>query len=79
MKHPDVRMAWREKLVICSVYDITKFWRGDHSNIQSIPVMQTDMKQLAGLELTHYFPVPLNEGCCPSGYSLLWRTQRHRD
>ena len=112
MKRPDVRMAWREKLVICimiasfcglilfyiiafgmllcpgqdkvwdeaelsghdtdgsfwvalhgSVYDITKFWRGDHSNIQSAPVTQTDMKQLAGLELTHYFPVPLNEGC----------------
>lgn len=45
------------------VYDITKFWRGDHSSVSSAPVTQTDMLQLAGYELTRFFPVPLVTGC----------------
>ena len=45
------------------VYDITPFWRGDHSNVAAVPVTNTDMLTLAGLELTHYFPVPLYTGC----------------
>jgi chitin synthase len=45
------------------VYDITPFSRGDHSDVAAVPVTQTDMLQLAGSELTHYFPVPLVTGC----------------
>ena len=45
------------------VYDLTDFVGGDHSNVQSAPVTTTDMLQLGGQELTHYFPVPLITGC----------------
>lgn len=45
------------------VYDISKFWRGQHSDIPAEPVTSTDMQQLAGLDLSNYFPVPLNVGC----------------
>ncbi|PWN35402.1 uncharacterized protein FA14DRAFT_189370 [Meira miltonrushii] len=111
MKRPDVQMAWREKVTICSliflacalilfntiavghlvcpnmnkawnadqlsgfnrpdayyvavrgtVYDLTKFWRLQHSDSssQSSPDI---MMQLGGLDLTPYFPIPLTIGC----------------
>lgn len=45
------------------VYDITPFAQGDHSSVTQAPVTKTDMQQLAGQELTEYFPVPLVTGC----------------
>lgn len=45
------------------VYDITPFAQGDHSSVTQAPVTKTDMQQLAGQDLTHYFPVPLVTGC----------------
>lgn len=45
------------------VYDITPFAQGDHSSVTQAPVTSTDMLQLAGQELTEYFPVPLVTGC----------------
>ena len=40
------------------VYDITKFWRGDHSSVSSAPVTQTDMLQLAGVRIDTVLPRP---------------------
>ena len=111
MKRPDVRMAWREKLVLVlfifllnatvvfyivefgrllcpnfdkawndkevgyhqgegdfwvsvhgKVYDITKFARVPHGDIQPI-ADKTAMQPFAGLNLDEYFPVPLSIGC----------------
>lgn len=44
------------------VYDITKFWRLQHSD-SSVQVTSDAMKQMAGLDLSAYFPVPLSVGC----------------
>lgn len=112
MKRPDVRMAWREKVVlvllillfnaiVCfyimafgdllcpnkdkawntkevswhttddnffvsihgRVYDISKFWRQQHSDIKGEDVTSSIMKELAGLNLDAYFPPPLSEYC----------------
>ncbi|KAJ2907331.1 putative chitin synthase protein [Zalerion maritima] len=112
MRRPDVRMAWREKFVLCfiillfnaiivfwiiwfgkllcpnfdkawaadellahtadndfwvavhgKVYDITKFWRLDHSDSSAISVTEDAMEPLAGLDLSDYFPIPLTLGC----------------
>ncbi|WFD26289.1 chitin synthase [Malassezia nana] len=46
-----------------NVYDITKFYKLDHSDIPSMPVTQDVMMQLAGQDLTPYFPVPLSVAC----------------
>ncbi len=111
MKRPDVRMAWREKLVLfmfilflnalivfyiiqfgrllCpnfdrawnqkevgyhqgdsdfwvsihgKVYDITKFWRLQHSDT-NIKVTATNMQPFAGLNLDAYFMPPLTIAC----------------
>lgn len=111
MKRPDVQMAWREKVTICSliflscafilfyilvfgriicpdanrawntgqlgehaaptsyyvavrgkVYDLTKFWRLQHSDSASQSTNDV-MLQLAGQDLTPYFPIPLTVGC----------------
>ncbi|CAN6648352.1 hypothetical protein TRVA0_023S00496 [Trichomonascus vanleenenianus] len=111
MKRSDVRMAWREKLVICfiitlinaaiifymiflgkficpdydkvwslkqvgthmgendfyvaihgSVYDITKFYRQQHSDI-AIKTTSATMLEFAGQDLTGYFPPPLYIAC----------------
>ncbi|QPH04454.1 hypothetical protein C2857_001464 [Epichloe festucae Fl1] len=111
MRRPDVRMAWREKLVLVfliflinamvvfwiiwfgrllcpnfdkawnreevkthqgqddfwvsihgKVYDITKFWRQQHSDTD-VKTTADVMQPLAGLDLTAYFPPPLNEAC----------------
>lgn len=113
MKRPDVRMAWREKLVlvllillfnglVCfyiiafgdllcpnkdkvwntkevswhaqdnnffvsihgRVYDITKFWRLQHSD-GIIETTSSNMKPFAGLNLDAYFPPPLSIYCSP--------------
>ena len=45
------------------VYDLTKFYKLDHSDIPSRPVTNDVMMELAGKDLTPYFPVPLNLGC----------------
>ncbi|EPE09998.1 chitin synthase 6 [Ophiostoma piceae UAMH 11346] len=112
MKRPDVRMAWREKLVLCmiiallngivvfwivafghilcpnydkawtetqlsthqgdadffvaihgKVYDISKFWRIQHSDITGEDVSSSVMQPLAGLVLDPYFAPPLTLSC----------------
>ncbi|KAF9504549.1 hypothetical protein BS47DRAFT_1368715 [Hydnum rufescens UP504] len=50
-------------VVAREVYNITPFWGGNHSNIAAVPVTQTNMLELAGMELAQYFPVPLIAGC----------------
>ncbi|WFD36645.1 chitin synthase [Malassezia cuniculi] len=45
------------------VYDLTKFYRLSHSDISTMPTDSSTMMQLAGLDLTPYFPVPLTVGC----------------
>ncbi|WFD32263.1 chitin synthase [Malassezia sp. CBS 17886] len=45
------------------VYDITKFYRLDHSDIPAVPASSDAMEQLAGKDLTPYFPVPLAAAC----------------
>ncbi|CAK7198179.1 hypothetical protein SEUCBS139899_000837 [Sporothrix eucalyptigena] len=112
MKRPDVRMAWREKLVLCmliallngiivfwivafgrllcpnydkawtstelsshqgasdfwvaihgKVYDISKFWKIQHSDIVGRDVTSANMEPLAGLVLDPYFAPPLVLSC----------------
>lgn len=112
MKRPDVRMAWREKVVLCMiifffnavvifyiiefgrllcpsydkvwdtqevgyhvgdsdfwvsvrgrVYDISKFWRIQHSSISGVTVTASSMDSLRGLNLDSLFPIPLYAGC----------------
>ena len=111
MKRPDVRMAWREKVVLMllifllnaviifyiiefgrilcpnfdkawnekevsyhqgdgdfwvsvrgKVYDITKFAKQPHGDVQPI-ADKAAMAPLAGKNLDEYFPIPLNIGC----------------
>ncbi|KAI7937949.1 hypothetical protein MJO28_014869 [Puccinia striiformis f. sp. tritici] len=38
------------------VFDLAKFWRGQHSDITGQPVTNLDMLSLAGQDLTNYFP-----------------------
>ena len=45
------------------VYDITKFYKMDHSDLSAMPVTTDVMMKLAGQDLTPYFPVPLSVGC----------------
>lgn len=45
------------------VFDLTKFWKGQHSDITAQPVTNSDMLSLAGQDLTNYFPVPLTLAC----------------
>lgn len=112
MKRPDVRMAWREKVVlvllillfngiVCfyiiafgnvlcpnkysvwnskevswhqgdnnffvsihgRVYDISKFWRLQHSDLPGYPTNAANMKPFAGQNLDAYFPPPLTRYC----------------
>ncbi|QRW02326.1 chitin synthase [Ceratobasidium sp. AG-Ba] len=46
-----------------NVYDMTKFWKGSHSDISSAPSSQDVMMELWGQDLTEYFPIPLTLGC----------------
>jgi len=45
------------------VFDLGKFWKGQHSDITAQPVTNSDMLSLAGQDLTNYFPVPLKLAC----------------
>ncbi|OAV96111.1 hypothetical protein PTTG_02136 [Puccinia triticina 1-1 BBBD Race 1] len=45
------------------VFDLGKFWKGQHSDITAQPVTNSDMLSLAGQDLTNYFPVPLRLAC----------------
>ena len=112
MKRPDVRMAWREKLVLVllilllngvvvfyiivfgtllcpnfdkawnvqelsyhqgdtdfyvavrgKVYDISKFWQLDHSEVNALPVTKDLMQPFAGKVLDPLFPPPLSTAC----------------
>jgi chitin synthase len=46
-----------------SVYDVSNFVQGDHSDINSEPSNSVDiLDALAGQDLTYYFPVPLTLG-----------------
>ena len=73
---PDFNKAWTEGqlgehstsksfyvAVQGSVYDITKFYKMDHSDLPATPVTEDVMMELAGQDLTPYFPVPLAAGC----------------
>ncbi|KAG8855852.1 hypothetical protein FRB96_006674 [Tulasnella sp. 330] len=44
------------------VYDITKFWRGNHGTSTWVSDSAT-MQELAGLDLTNYFPIPFTVSC----------------
>ncbi|TVY73545.1 Chitin synthase, partial [Lachnellula suecica] len=112
MKRPDVRLAWREKLVLVwiifffnafmifwivefgkllcpnadkawnadelsgytssnafyvgfhgRVYDISKFWKQDHSDVTGLITDTTTMQPFGGLILDEYFPPPLWIAC----------------
>jgi chitin synthase len=46
------------------VYDVSNFVHGDHSDIANQPSNGLDtLDQLAGTDMTYYFPVPLTLGC----------------
>ncbi|CDU26230.1 chitin synthase 6 [Sporisorium scitamineum] len=73
---PDYDKAWNESqlsqhagqddyyaAVRGTVYDFTKFYKGDHSDIPNLQTSSNLMLQLAGQDLTEYFPVPLTVGC----------------
>ncbi|KZS98103.1 glycosyltransferase family 2 protein [Sistotremastrum niveocremeum HHB9708] len=45
------------------VYDLSNFWKGQHSDIPAQPVSQGSMIQFAGQDLTDYFPPPLTLAC----------------
>lgn len=45
------------------VYDLTTFYRGQHSDTAAYPVTTAMMLELAGQDLTNYFPVPLVIAC----------------
>lgn len=111
MKRPDVRMAWREKVVLCfmiflanalivfwiiffgkllcpksdkvwsaselsghtasndywvgvngKVYDLTDFWRQQHSDTD-IKTTSANMMEVAGQVMDDYFPQPLHRAC----------------
>ncbi|KAI9696260.1 MAG: hypothetical protein M1836_005813 [Candelina mexicana] len=112
MKRPDVRMAWREKIVLMllifllnasiifyiielgrllcpnndkawdqtevsthqgdddfwvsihgHVYDISKFWRQQHSKGNFPDTTSSNMQPFAGMNLDQYFVIPLEVGC----------------
>lgn len=45
------------------VYDFTKFYKGDHSDIALMPTTSPVMMQFAGEDLTKYFPKPIYLAC----------------
>ncbi|KAM0787039.1 hypothetical protein ACM66B_006305 [Microbotryomycetes sp. NB124-2] len=45
------------------VFDLTKFYRKQHSDILQMEVTSSDMLELAGQDLTDYFPIPLTAAC----------------
>ncbi|GAM84663.1 hypothetical protein ANO11243_026620 [Dothideomycetidae sp. 11243] len=112
MKRPDVRMAWREKLVLImiivffnalivfyiiefgrllcpnydkawntkevsehtgtddwyvshmgAVYDLSKFWRTQHSDVSNVQTTSDLMTPFAGTDVTEYIMPPLVDAC----------------
>lgn len=112
MRRPDVRMAWREKLVLVfiiflinaiiifwivafgrllcpnfdkawnvrelathqgekdfwvgihgKVYDISDWWRQQHSDVDALKTTSEFMLPLAGMNMNEYFPKPLDIAC----------------
>ena len=49
-----------------TAYDITSFWKGDHGTTQA-PVTQDVMIELAGQDLSAYFPPPIGVACAGLG------------
>ena len=47
-------------------YDITSFWKGDHGTTQA-PVTQDVTKDLAGKDISVYFPPPIGVACAGLG------------
>ena len=45
------------------VYDFTKFYKGQHSDIAAYPTTSQVMLEFAGQDLTDYFPPPMNLAC----------------
>ncbi|GAA5850842.1 hypothetical protein JCM8547_009103 [Rhodosporidiobolus lusitaniae] len=73
---PNMNKAWNEKelsyhsgasdyyvAVRGNVYDLTKFYKIQHSDITGETVSSESMLELGGLDLTHYFPIPLTLAC----------------
>ncbi|PWN53759.1 hypothetical protein IE53DRAFT_108130 [Violaceomyces palustris] len=73
---PDLDKAWNESQLSThageddyysairgKVYDFTKFYKNQHSDITNLQVTSDIMLELAGQDLTQYFPVPLSVGC----------------
>ncbi|GAA6030105.1 hypothetical protein JCM8097_009260 [Rhodosporidiobolus ruineniae] len=73
---PNYDKAWNEKElgyhsgasdywvgVRGNVYDLTKFYKIQHSDITGETVSSSDMLELGGLDLTNYFPIPLTQAC----------------
>ncbi|GAA5844952.1 hypothetical protein JCM9279_000054 [Rhodotorula babjevae] len=46
-----------------NVYDLTKFYKIQHSDIDGQDVTSEDMLTLGGLDITNYFPIPLTQAC----------------
>lgn len=127
MKRPDVRMAWREKLVLVflilltnvfvifyivefgnllcpnknkvwdptevkwhappskefwvsirgTIYDISSFWKENHSDQPGNPSSESRMKPLGGLNLDGYFPVPMDQACKGFGVKSDYQLQHN--
>ncbi|BGP13252.1 hypothetical protein JCM10213_004978 [Rhodosporidiobolus nylandii] len=73
---PNMDHAWNDKelayhstasaywvAVRGNVYDLTKFYKIQHSDVTGQTVTASDMLELGGLDLTHYFPIPLTLAC----------------
>ncbi|GAA5897015.1 hypothetical protein JCM6882_007333 [Rhodosporidiobolus microsporus] len=73
---PNFDKAWNEKelgyhsgasdyyvAVRGNVYDLTKFYKIQHSDITGQTVTSEDMLTLGGLDVTNYFPIPLTQAC----------------
>ncbi|WVR03103.1 hypothetical protein IAU60_000093 [Kwoniella sp. DSM 27419] len=46
-----------------NVYDFTKFYKGQHSDIQAYTTSSDVMLEFAGQDLTNYFPPPMTVAC----------------
>ncbi|GAA6000854.1 hypothetical protein JCM10207_004691 [Rhodosporidiobolus poonsookiae] len=73
---PNMDHAWNEKelgyhsgstdywvAVRGNVYDLTKFYKVDHSDIDGQKASTDLMLELGGQDLTNYFPIPLDVAC----------------
>jgi len=73
---PEMDKAWNESqlqgfqgdpdyyvAIAGKVYDLTNFWKGSHSDLTGTDANKQVMSQFGGLELTGYFPAPLEQAC----------------